>query len=69
MARALIDFDAACEYLSVKEKTLRALVKPAKPGESPALRAVKIGREWRFTYPDLDAYVATLTSNLDEFDT
>lgn len=65
MSQGLLDFSAACRYLSVKEQTLRNLIKPAKPGQPPELRAVKIGAHWKFTVPDLNAYIDGLRSNLD----
>ena len=64
----LLDFDAAMEFLSVEEKVLRALIKPAKPGEKPALRASKLGRQWRFRLGDLKAYTRSLWSNHDAFE-
>ena len=55
--RGLYDKDAAAEYLSTSPRRVTELRLGLK------LKAVRDGREWKFTKTDLDYYISKLTGD------
>ena len=47
----MLTIHAVAEKLSVDERTVRELIRKSE------LRAIKVGKEWRVTEDDFDAYV------------
>jgi len=47
-----ISIDAAADYLGVKPVTLRTWIK-----RKSGIPAHKVGKQWKFKYADLDAWV------------